>query len=401
MRFKRTPKTAWLLILVIAGMALAQAPPIMSPEPAYTAGYSNTIIWSAPASVPGMTTAWEIWVMESETGLPDWPDIPDTLGPSDISIFMMEDVAEEWGDSFGVDYAYPVGSGDLGPADDPLVSGVRYCYKVRYRWLDGPAYGFSDWSISYCSTQDAAPPGGWIDTLTTWTNTSICTLDYRVRDYVCEGIDSAVLYYKAVIDSPWVRYGSHIPAEASDSVVYYEGQFHFDSDAIWGDGPYYFFVAGWDSLGNGFVPGVGTHYHMAWTRIDDEDPSSEIDTTTLPLYYNGWAGGINVRFTGNDTYSGVFAAYLDTDHGTGHSHFIDTLHFYGRMHVDSFFAFTPTVNGVYNLRSTLEDSAGNVESAVGWDWTINVDTEKPTFGGVDVSDTTTTPSRYDVPAMSG
>jgi len=401
LRFKNTPKTAWLLVLVIAGMALAQAPPIMSPEPAYTAGYTNTIMWSPPASVPGITTAWEIWVMESETGFPTWPDIPDTLGPSDISIFMMEDVAEEWGDSFGVDYAYPVGSGDLGPADDPLVSGVRYCYKVRYRWLDGPDYGFSDWSIAYCSAQDAAPPSGWIDTLTTWTNTSVCTLDYRVRDYVCEGIDSAVLFYKAEIDSPWVRYGSDVPAEATDTVVYYEGQFHFDSDAIWGDGPYYFFVAGWDSLGNGFVPGVGTHYHMAWTRIDDEDPSSEIDTTTLPLYYNGWAGGIDVHFTGNDTYSGVFAAYLDTDHSTGHSHFIDTLHFYGRTDVDSFFSFTPTVNGVYNLRSTFEDSAGNVEGAAGWDWIINVDTEKPTFGGVDVSDTTTGPSRYDVPAMSG
>lgn len=388
-------------MIVIAGAALAQAPPILTPEPAFTAGYTNTLKWSPPPSVPGITTAWEIWVMQTESGMPDWPDIPDTLGPAHISIFMMEDVAEDWGDTFGVPYAYPVGSGDLGPADDPLVSGVRYCYKVRYRWLDGPSYGFSPWSITYCSTQDAAPPSAWINTIPTWTSTSICSLNYRVQDYVCLGIDSAVLYYKANIGDDWVRYGRNVPALAADTIVYYEGRFIFDSDVAWGDGEYYFYVAGWDSLGNGIVPGVGTHYHMAWTRIDDEDPSSMIDTIPLPLYYNGWPGGIDIRFTGSDTYSGVYAAYLDTDHGTGHSHFIDTLFFYGRMDVDSFFSFTPTVNGVYNLRSTLQDSAGNIERKTGWDWVINVDTEIPTFNGVVVVDTTTISHRYDVPAMTG
>lgn len=401
LRYRITTKTAWLLILLIAGLALAQSPPTLTPEPAYTAGYTNPIMWSAPGTVPGVITAWEIWVAQADSGYPEWPDEPDTLGPADTSIFMIDDVALAWGDTFGVDYAYPVGIGDLGPADEPLSSGVRYCYKVRYRWLDDPDYGFSEWSETYCSKQDASPPSGFIDTLDTWTNTSVCTLEYRVQDYVCMGIDSAVLYYKAEIDSPWIRYGSDIPAEAADSMVYYEGQFQFDSDIVWGDGKYYFYVAGWDSLGNGFIPGVGTHYPMAWTKIDDEDPMSVLDTVGLPLYYNGWTGGVQLDFTGSDSYSGIYAGYLDTDHGTGHSHFIDTLHFYGAMSVDSFFTFTPTINGVYNLRSTMEDSAGNLENETAWDWTINVDTEDPTFGGVEVYDTTTVPHRYDVPAMTG
>ncbi len=400
LRYRIITKTAWLLVLVIAGAALAQAPPIVTPEPAFTAGFTNPIMWSAPGTVPGITTAWEIWVDEAETGYPDWPDIPDTIGPSDISIFMIEDVAADWGDTYGSDYAYPVGIGDLGSADDPLTSGVRYCYKVRYRWLDDPDYGFSEWSETYCSRQDASPPSNSIDELPVWTNTSVCDVYYRTEDFVCGGIDSAVLYYKAEIDSPWIRYDIDFPAPAMGE-SYYEGSFAFDSDEAWGDGPYYFYVVGWDSLDNGFVPGVGTHYPLAWTRIDDEDPSSMLDTVGLPLYYNGWSGGINLNFSGNDTYSGVYTGYLDTDYETGHSHFIDSLFFYGEMSVDSFFVFTPTENGIYNLRSTLEDSAGNFENDAAWDWTINVDTGDPTFGGVEVYDTTTLPHRYDVPALSG
>jgi len=389
------------LIAGIAGAVMAQSPPAMVPEPVFTAGYENPILWNMPTPLPGTVTAFEIWVDTASTGYPDWPaSSPDEWGPGDISIrILIPSLAESYGTTYGSDYAYPVGSMVVLSDDEPLESGLRYCYKVRYRWLNVPDFGFSDWSETYCSTQDATPPTGWIDSLPIWTNTSVCTLHYQLQDYVCGGIDSAVLYYKTALISPWTRYTTGTPAPAAGE-DYYEGDFYFDSDDADGDGPYYFYIAGWDSLGNGINPMPGLHYPMAFTRIDDTDPISAIDTSSLPLYYIGESSGIDLVYTASDTYSGVYSVNLETDYGDS-LHYIGTQYFYGSALVDSFFAFTRTENGEWNLKTTAVDSALNVEDEATWDWTIYVDTENPTFSGVSVYDTTTVSHRYDVPALTG
>ncbi|RKZ31592.1 hypothetical protein DRQ36_01475 [bacterium] len=405
MKVKITRVAACILFLGVAGNAIAQPAPTVLPEPTFTPGYQNPIRWEAPTS-PGVTiTAWEIWVAEAETGFPTWNDAAyaDTFGPPDTSVSPITNImAEVFGDTYGCGYAYPVGRSGVGfgPADDPLASGARYCFKVRYRWRHLLTYGFSDWSETVCSRQDASPPEVLVETLPIWINTAVCTVDYKALDHICSGVDSSFLWYKTNPLADWVRYGANLPLLGVADT--FEGSFIFDSDATEDDNPYYFFIAARDTLGNVIVPDSVFHSPMMWTRIDDTDPESEIESASLPLYYNGSPGGVDLHYAASDTYSGVFAVFLDTDYGSpGHSYSVDTSYFYGASTVDDLFNFGHTANGEWNLRTAALDSAGNRETETAWDWTIYVDTREPEFASVNAFDTTTVPHRFDVPALTG
>ncbi len=408
-------KTTVFILLGLTSCLLAQEAPApeLQPEPTYTAGSFNPILWSI-SGIPGVNVnAWEIWVDTAPTGEPDWPDelYEDTWGPADISINNLTNITvEAFGDTYGADYAYPIGIGGSGAdADGPLASGVRYCFKVRYRWSSGRAVGFSDWSGTYCSTQDANPPvTDTVEALPNWVNASVVDIDVKSCDFICGGVDSIELWYRIPPDVEWNYYGPTagplflIDDPSCPCGSSYTGSFEFDVTTIdpGGDNKYEFFFAGWDSLGNGVVPESTLHSSKAWTRVDDTDPESELNTTGLPEYFTGSAS-IELPFTANDEYSGVLAVYLTSDYGTGHDHYIDTIYFYGDSDVNSSFDFWVTANGEYNLRTIAEDSAGNIETDTIWHWTIYADTEKPTFTSVGVYDTTTIPHRYDVPALSG
>jgi len=394
-------RIAVVLSVLLALSAFAQAP-IMNAEPEFTSGYYNPILWSAPTSPAGTITAWEIWVMRSDSGFPEWPTSPDSLGPPEVSTGAINLAhCTALGTTYGSDYAYELGNGySPREADDPLTSGVRYCYKVRYRWhIDFPEEnGFSEWSETYCSTQDANPPSTSVDSLTTWWNTSSVDIHYVAEDYICGGIDSVVLWYRIPPATDWEYYETVVPP-APD----YDDHIYFDASSIVGDGPYEFYVAGWDSLLNGITP-VGTyHAPMAFTRVDDTNPESAIETDGLETYYNGTPASVNLYFEASDVYSGVDTVHLMTDYGSSVAYSIDYAYYAG-LHdfvAPDTFMFTATNNGEWNLKTMAVDSAGNYEDETGWDWTIYVDTEAPEFATVDVSDTTTVPHRFDVPAMEG
>lgn len=401
MRMKIIKTLACSLAFGLIGVVFAQPAPILEMEPDYTAGYFNPILWRPPTSPGATITAWEIWVDTASVGVPIWPIIPDAPGPAEISIFPIPTAtASAWGDTFGAPCAYPVGREiSPSPADDPLTSGVRYCYKVRYRWnIGGPGgtFGFSGWSETYCSSQDANPPDISIETLPYWVNFNIVDLRYTATDRLVGIIDSLVLYYRVPPSTTWIRYG------ARTTTPPYEGIFPFNSATVSGDTIYQFYLAGWDRLRNGTIP-VGTFYPpMAQTRVDDTNPASSIITTGLPVYYTGWSGGINLFFTATDGYSGVDAVFLDTDYGTGFTRSIDSA-FFGGAHAfpPDTFVFSRTENGVWNIRTAARDVAGNRETETAWDWTIYVDTYQPDFTIVQVFDTTSAPHRFDVPAYSG
>ena len=400
MRVKTMHIMLGILSLGLIGSLLAQPAPILLPEPDFTAGHINPVRWNAPAS-PGVSiNAWEVWVDTAAVGIPDWPDdeYSDTLGPANIRIGPISSgVAADYAVTYGGEFAYPVGSGVYGRADDPLTSGLRYCYKVRYRWSDGGGFGFSDWSGTYCSVQDATPPAVTVDELPEWWNTETVRIDYLAEDAHVGVVDSVVLYYRMPPSTEWIHYAS-----APAPPPHYDGFIDFNTTAT-GDGEYEFYVGAWDALGNGTIP-IGTaHAPMARTKVDDTDPySSIIETEDLPLYYTGWPGGINLYYSAGDEYSGVTAVYLDTDYYGLPVSPVDSA-FYSATDtvVRDNFAFTRTENGEWNVRTRAVDLAGNHEVGVSWDWTFYVDTRAPEFSSTSVFDTTTVSHRYDVPAMSG
>ena len=390
------------LALGFLGSLLAQPAPVLEPEPGFTAGHSNAIIWSEPTGYSVTITAWEIWVETASTGIPVWPDsaYSEILGPDGISIgpIPVADAAD-FGVTYGGDYAYPVGSGAYGEADDPLTSGLRYCYKVRYRWhLDSPeSNGFSVWSETYCSVQDAAPPTVEVDSLPEWWNTDVVDIHYIATDYLVGDVDSVVLYYRMPPSTDWIRSASAVPP-APD----YDDHFYFDIAGT-GDGEYEFFVGAWDALGNGTIP-IGTmHAPMARTKVDDTDPTSTIlETDSIPVFYTGWSGGVELFYSASDIYSGLVKVYLDTDFGDIPVFPFDSAAYGAVSSVTrDTFVFSRTENGEWNIRTAALDLAGNRESETAWDWTIYVDTGDPEFTAVEVTDTTTVPHRFDVPAMDG
>ncbi len=401
LRVKTMPLILGILALGLFGSLLAQPAPVLTLEPEFTAGHVNPVLWSEPPSYSVTITAWEIWVDTASAGMPSWPDADyeDILGPDRISIgpIPVADAAD-FGTTYGGDYAYPVGSGAYGRADDPLTSGLRYCYKVRYRWtMSGETFGFSDWSGTYCSTQDAAPPAVVVDSLPEWWNTSTVRIQYDADDALVGTVDTVILYYRMPPSTTWLRAMAIVPPPPL-----YVGYFDFDVSGT-GDGEYEFFVGAWDALGNGTIP-VGTlHAPMAGTKVDDTNPTSTIlETGALPLYYTGWAGGIELFISASDAYSGLTAVYLDTDFGGSPTFSFDSA-FYGAVESvpRDTFVFSRTENGIWNIRSKAIDLAGNHENELTWDWTFYVDTRVPIFDATDVTDTTTAPHRYDVPAMAG
>ena len=402
LRVKITPITIGILALGLLGSLLAQPAPVLEPEPAFTAGHSNAVLWSEPSSYSVTITAWEVWVDTASAGLPDWPDslYSGLLGPDDISIgpIPVADAAD-FGITYGGDFAYPVGSGVYGAADEPLTSGLRYCYKVRYRWhLDSPeTNGFSNWSETYCSVQDAAPPTVTVDSLPEWWNTETVDIHYVATDNLVGDVDSVVLYYRIPPSTDWIYSASAVPPAPG-----YDDHFYFDTTPT-GDNEYEFFVGAWDALGNGTIPMGTLHAPMAWTKVDDNDPTSTIlETGDLPVYYTGWSGGIDLFYSASDTYSGLVKVYLDTDFGGVPTFPFDSSIYDAVASVTrDTFVFSRTENGEWNLRTAALDLAGNREAETGWDWTIYVDTGDPEFTAVEATDTTTVPHRYDVPAMAG
>lgn len=401
MRVKTMPIILGILALGLFGSLLAQSAPVVEPEPAYTAGHVNPLLWSEPTSYSVTISAWEIWVDTASTGFPDWPDsaYEELLGPDRISIgpIPVTDAAD-FGSTYGSEYAYPIGSGVYGDSDDPLTSGLRYCYKVRYRWYTPPStYGFSDWSETHCSVQDAAPPTVEIDSLPDWWNTDEVSIHYIANDALVGEVDSVVLYYRMPPSTDWIRVFAEAPPPPG-----YDDYMEFDITGT-GDGEYEFFIGAWDALGNGTIPLGTLHAPMADTRVDDTDPTSAIiETEDLPLYYTGWPEGINLFFSASDSYSGLTAVYLDTDYGDTPPLPFDSLFFPAVESVTrDTFVFSRTENGEWNIRARAVDLAGNHESETTWDWTFYVDTQEPEFTSTTVIDSTTVSHRYDVPAMHG
>ena len=173
------PKVLLLMGLVIPITIFAFTagdPPVLDDEPLFTQGRTNIICWG-PADIADepSITAYQVVVDTSES-------IPDTIScDSDLSICPIPLSLIEDG------HCFTVGTDGTGsPADDPLISGVRYCYRVRYRYDDSGTPTWSEWSNIVCSTQDNNPPVVAVESLWVWTNTPSVDIHFTATDDVCD-----------------------------------------------------------------------------------------------------------------------------------------------------------------------------------------------------------------------
>jgi hypothetical protein len=259
-----------VLILVFAAgflFALGEPPTLLS-EPVFTGGTTNTLHWTMPSSA--VPTAFQVLVDTASTGEPLFAG-DSCYGGNPISICPIP-LSRTVGDSFTVGTAM---TGSL--ADVALVSGVRYCYKIRYRYAGDSWSSFSD---IVCSTQDAIPPVISVTSMPNWTNVTETAINFTTADSICRWVSSVKLYFRADSSSAWNFSGSTSMPSGSGA-----GNVNFNSASHGGDGYYEFYLSGGDSLGNERIPLAAIHNAHTWTRFDTGRPVSSITTGTHDRYY--------------------------------------------------------------------------------------------------------------------
>jgi len=373
------------LVLTVSGALFAQdhLTPILHEEPQYTFGTTNTLYWG-PATLASDTSiiAYEIQIQQEDSTFRD-----------SLSIFPIPAVDVR-------SLSYEVGLGRTGGGiDRPLVDGVRYCYRIRYRYrVREGEFDFSNWSNIVCSTQDASAPTGSLTELPIWTNTVNRFLHFDMSDRVCRGVESVKLYYRRSDGDPWVMANEMniTPSRSpvSDSIL-------FNSDRAGGDGYYQFYLSGEDSLGNGYSP-IATDVAMAWTRFDTRKPFSSISSSGMNRYYT--TPTVRLSYTAGDTGvpSGVDSVILYyTYQGEPETRY--NAHTYGGViNISGEFVFVcPRGDGRYGFYTIAHDSAGNYETSTGEDIFFFLDTHNPLFESANMTDTTSAISRFQTFAEPG
>ncbi len=352
--------------------------------PEYTPGTTCQLHWELPPDAE--PTAYHIQVMPAETGLPDFPDSIDY----NYSIFPIP-LGDAPGNSYVVGL-YPGGA----PADDPLSDGVRYCYRIQYRYGVPPDTGFSEWSNVVCSTQDNSAPAVEVTPLPVWVNTATVDIFFHAEDALVGEVDSMKLYYRTAPGSLWVFFAAE---DAAGSPV--DDEMTFNSASTEGDGYYEFYIAARDVLGNETDPnsGLTPHPMHTWTRFDTEAPEAHVHADELAPFYTSRT--VAVPFSATDTYSGVkdVIVYYTRNEGDLTRH--DSLFFGGAESVEEVYTFSVDHDGRYGLYFEAVDSAGNREGLEGEEACFYIDTRAPEFTAASAFDTTSSPHRYDVPAEHG
>ena len=375
--------------IALMGFALmwAQGSPTLEPLPEIVGGSTCTIHWTLPDGASPYV--YHIQVLQADSGETEFPDSLDDLYSDTLwSIFPIP-LADAVGDSYtiGLDRT-------SSHADDPLANGARYCYRIRYKYIEGGDYHFSEWSNVVCARQDGTPPVVGVDVLPIWTNTPTVTVTCSLYDDISNQISGAKLYYRTDSTSDWEFYQQQ--DVSGTGTVHIE--FTFEAP---GDGYYEFYVVGIDGLGNesslydGLTP-VPPH---TWTRFDTEEPVADIDVSGFEEYYT--TRSIVVPFDASDTYSGIKRVEIYFRRDGAAAELFDSHTYGGELEISDVDTFTTAHDGVFELYALAVDSADNVESSTATEVSFNVDTRQPEFETTITEDTTGTPHRYDVPAEDG
>ncbi|RKZ34998.1 hypothetical protein DRQ33_00890 [bacterium] len=375
-----------LIILSVGFISVwAQGAPTLNPLSEYTGGYTCQISWTIPDTAEPYV--YHIQVLRVDSGETTFPDSLDNMYSDSIFSIFPIPISSVPGNSFtvGLDSTSTL-------ADDPLVDGARYCYRVRYKYSPSEGeYLFSEWSNVECSWQDNSPPVVGVEPLNIWTNTTSATVNCSLYDDISDRIASAKLYYRTDSTSEWEFYSER--TESGTGVVHID--FVFDSEE---DGYYEFYVVGVDELGNqtSLFAGIDPAPKHTWTRFDTEEPVASLEPDDFEEYYT--VRSIDLPFSASDTYSGVKRVEIYYRRDGGAPALFDEHIYTGLLDLTALDTFTTSHDGIFELYLTATDSADNVESSTDAEVSFNVDTRAPQFDATNAVDTTTVSHRYDVPA---
>ena len=369
-------------------LVFAQGAPTLEPLNEFTGGHTCQLNWTLPGGTEPYV--YHIQVFRVDSGETEFPDsLDDMYSDSIFSIFPIPLTSvPENSFTVGLDSTSTL-------ADDPLVDGARYCYRIRYKYEPTPGdYLFSDWSNVVCSTQDNSPPVVGVDSLWIWTNTPTVAVNCSLYDDISNRIVGAKLYVRTDSISPWEFY-SERDVSGTDTV---DIDFTFAPDS---DGYYEFYIVGIDGFGNetslfdGMTP-VPCH---TWTRFDTQQPEASVEPDDFDEYYT--TRSIEMPFIASDTYSGVKEVQIYYRRDSGSATLYDTRIFEGEIDISELDTFNVANDGDYEIYLMAVDSADNIELSTITEVQFYIDTNSPEFAATDAVDTTTISHRYDVPAESG
>ncbi len=380
-------RLALVITIAIAAAVWAQGAPTLLPVPDFIGGGVCTLSWNPITSTT--PSAYQIQVLRAPEGTSTFPSHLDTMPCGDLVYSICPIPAGDVPDNYFV-----IGrDGTASEADNPLLGGLRYCFRMRYRYNDGESFTWSPYSAAMCSQQDNTPPVVTVTALANWTNTANVTISFTAEDDHTD-VDSVVLYYRTDSTSAWeeVLREPYIVGETPNDVVFNSADFE-------GDRYYEFYITAKDELGNtgSILDGTTPKPHHTWTRVDTHKPEALITESSVTDYYT--SRFVPFAYTGSDTYSGMRTVRIKySRNGGAVTEYPPAAIFAGVPTISVTDTFIPAADGTFEVFAEAEDSAGNIELFTDYEVTFHIDTRLPEFSSTTTLDTTTASHREDVRA---